>query len=61
MRRGSSRSSATDAPPPPAPAGRVCAETECTTVLSQYNRNPYCAVHHRYEQDAGRLRQSANN
>ena len=60
MRRGSSRASA-DAPPPPAPAGRVCDHPDCTTVLSQYNRNLFCGLHHRYENDAGRLRQSANN
>lgn len=61
MRRGSSRAGIADAPLPPAPAGRVCGHPDCTTVLSQYNRNEYCGLHHRYEHDAGRLRQSANN
>jgi len=59
MSRRSSRSH-TDNPVPPAPAGRVCEAPGCTTVLSQYNRNLRCDVHHQYEQDAGRLRQAAN-
>jgi hypothetical protein len=25
--------------------GRLCAEPDCTTVLSIYNPSPYCAVH----------------
>jgi len=27
------------------PSGRVCAHPGCTTVLSQYNADDYCAVH----------------
>ena len=26
-------------------AGRVCDHDACTTVLSRYNKSPYCSVH----------------
>lgn len=29
------------------PAGRICAEEDCTTRLSIYNENEYCSLHHR--------------
>ena len=29
------------------PAGRVCAEDDCTTRLSIYNESDYCSLHHR--------------
>ena len=29
--------------------GRVCAEPDCTTLLSAYNPSPRCAVHERRE------------
>jgi hypothetical protein len=61
MSRRSSRTHSSENAVPPAPAGRVCDAPGCVTVLSQYNRNTQCAVHHQYEQDAGRLRQTSNN
>ena len=29
--------------------GRVCAEPNCGVVLSVYNPQPWCAVHHSFE------------
>lgn len=32
-------------PEPPQPAGRICAEKECSTLLSRYNGTDFCSLH----------------
>lgn len=53
----------TDCPPSQYPPGRICADTECDTILSRYNKYRVCYVHrdaHTREKQLKRARHLTN-